>query len=119
MHVSEGADIDAKIHAAFVVVSGNFKGEIRCDQRVEMMPRGKVNGEIITKVLSIHEGATLDGNVQMTSDNGSSRLNSSRSASRSNGNGNGNGSSTTEEAPRKAQRPQRRTRRHRIAPTDR
>jgi cytoskeletal protein CcmA (bactofilin family) len=79
VHVSEGADIDAKIHAAFVVISGNFKGEIRCDQRTELMPRGKVNGEIITKMLSIHEGATLDGSVQMTSEAGSSRLNGSRS----------------------------------------
>jgi cytoskeletal protein CcmA (bactofilin family) len=84
VHISEGADIDAKIHAAFVVVSGNFRGEIRCDQRTELMPRGKVSGEIITKILSIHEGATLDGSVQMTSESGTTRLNGSRS-SRSNG----------------------------------
>ena len=87
VHVSEGADIDAKIHAAFVVIAGNFKGEVRCDQRTELMPRGKVTGEIITKMLSIHEGAILDGNVQMTSESGSSRLSSSRSAGRANGNG--------------------------------
>ena len=98
VHISEGADIDAKIHAAFVVVSGNFKGEIRCDQRTELMPRGKVTGEIITKVLSIHEGATLDGNVQMTSEGGSSRL-STRGASRATtANGNGNGHSTDDAA---------------------
>jgi cytoskeletal protein CcmA (bactofilin family) len=90
VHVSEGADIDAKIHAAFVVISGNFKGEIRCDQRTELMPRGKVNGEIITKMLSIHEGATLDGSVQMTTDN-TTRLNGSRSRS--------NGSSAEAETP--------------------
>ena len=102
VHVSEGADVDAKIHATFVIISGNFKGEIRCDQRTEMMPRGKVTGEIITKALSIHEGATLDGNVQMTSESSSSRL-SSRSSSRSNGNGNGNGNgaSATEEVSEK------------------
>jgi cytoskeletal protein CcmA (bactofilin family) len=93
VHVSEGADVDAKIHATFVIISGNFKGEIRCDQRTEMMPRGKVTGEIITKALSIHEGATLDGNVQMTSESGSSRLSTRSSASRTNGNGH----STTEE----------------------
>jgi cytoskeletal protein CcmA (bactofilin family) len=98
VHVSEGADVDAKIHATFVIISGNFKGEIRCDQRTEMMPRGKVTGEIITKALSIHEGATLDGNVQMTSESGSTRLSSSRSASRSNGT-NGNGHTATEETP--------------------
>ena len=68
VHVAEGAEMDAKIHAAFVVISGNFKGEIRCEQRVELMPRGRVTGEIVTKILSIHEGATLDGSVQMTSE---------------------------------------------------
>jgi cytoskeletal protein CcmA (bactofilin family) len=74
VQIAEGADVDAKIHAGFVVVSGGFKGEIKCDQRVELMPRSRVSGEIITKVLSIHEGATLDGGVQMTSDT-VSRLN--------------------------------------------
>jgi cytoskeletal protein CcmA (bactofilin family) len=88
VHVSEGADIDAKIHAAFVVIAGNFKGEVRCDQRTELMPRGKVSGEIITKILSIHEGAILDGSVHMTSEGGaSSRLNGTRTTTRSNGNG--------------------------------
>ena len=77
VQVSEGADIDAKIHAAFVVISGSFKGEIKCDQRVELMPRSRVTGEIVTKILSVHEGATLDGGVQMTSDT-ASRLNGTR-----------------------------------------
>jgi cytoskeletal protein CcmA (bactofilin family) len=77
VHVAEGAEMDAKVHAAFVVVAGNFKGEIRADQRTELMPRGKVTGEIVTKVLSVHEGATLDGSVQMTSE-GAARLNGAR-----------------------------------------
>jgi len=100
VHVSEGAEIDAKIHASFVVISGNFKGEIRCDQRVELMPRGKVNGEIITKILSIHEGATLDGNVQMTTEN-TARLSGSRSR--------GNGSSVETETPAPAEKRNGRT----------
>jgi cytoskeletal protein CcmA (bactofilin family) len=78
VQIMEGADVDAKVHAAFVVVSGSFKGEIKCDQRVELMPRSRVTGEIVTKVLSVHEGATLDGGVQMTSDT-ASRINGSRS----------------------------------------
>ena len=68
VHVSEGAHVDAKIRALFVVVSGNVRGEIRCEQRVDLLPRSRVNGQVITKVLSVHEGATLDGSVQMTAD---------------------------------------------------
>jgi cytoskeletal protein CcmA (bactofilin family) len=68
VHVSEGAEVDAKIHAAFVVISGSFKGEIRAERKAELMPTSRVSGEVMAKVLSVHEGATLDGTVQMTSD---------------------------------------------------
>jgi cytoskeletal protein CcmA (bactofilin family) len=68
VHVAQGAHVDANIRAAFVVVAGDFKGEIRCDQRCDLLPRSRVTGEVITKVLSIQEGATLDGRVQMSGD---------------------------------------------------
>lgn len=68
VHVSEGAEVDAKIHAAFVVISGSFKGEIRAERKAELMPTSRVTGEVMAKALSVHEGATLDGTVQMTSD---------------------------------------------------
>jgi cytoskeletal protein CcmA (bactofilin family) len=70
VHVSEGAQVEAKIRALFVVVSGNVRGEIRCEQRVDLLPRSRVNGQVITKVLSIHEGAILDGSVQMSGEGG-------------------------------------------------
>jgi cytoskeletal protein CcmA (bactofilin family) len=83
VHVSEGAQVDAKIRALFVVVSGNVRGEIRCEQRVDLLPRSRVNGQVITKVLSVHEGALLDGSVQMTNDGTAVDVTSSPSASRS------------------------------------
>ena len=66
VHVADGAQVDAKVRGAFVVISGNFRGEIRCDQKVELLPRSRVNGEVITRILSVQEGAILDGRVQMT-----------------------------------------------------
>ena len=81
VHVSEGAEVDAKIHAAFVVVSGSFKGEIRADRKAELMPTSRVTGEVVAKALSVHEGATLDGTVQMTSDSARTTA-PSRSSSR-------------------------------------
>ena len=84
VHVSEGAQVDAKIRALFVVVSGNVRGEIRCEQRVDLLPRSRVNGQVITKVLSVHEGAILDGSVQMTADGAAADVQvSSTSRSRS------------------------------------
>ncbi len=67
VHISESAVVDAKISAAFVVISGRFDGEVRCRERLELMPKSRVKGELVTKVLSVHEGAVIDGRVQMTS----------------------------------------------------
>jgi cytoskeletal protein CcmA (bactofilin family) len=66
VHIAEGARVEAKVRAAFVVVAGSFKGEVRCDERLELTPKGKVEGDIVTKSLTISEGATIDGSIQMT-----------------------------------------------------
>jgi cytoskeletal protein CcmA (bactofilin family) len=79
VHVSEGAEVDAKIHAAYVVISGNFKGEVRADRKAELMPTSRVAGDVTAKVLSVHEGAVFDGTVQMTGENARPNA-SSRSA---------------------------------------
>lgn len=81
IHVSEGAEVDAKVHAAFIVVAGTFRGEIRAEEKTELLPKSKISGEVITKALSVHEGATIDGTIQMTSD-------ANRTNTRRNGNGN-------------------------------
>jgi cytoskeletal protein CcmA (bactofilin family) len=70
VHISDGARVEAKIRAAFVVISGSFKGQVRCTERLELMPKSRVEGELITKVLNVHEGAQLDGNIQMTERSG-------------------------------------------------
>ena len=69
VHVAEGAQVDAKIKAAFVVIAGTFQGEIRCEQRVDLLPQSKVTGDINTKVFIVHEGATLDAAISMTGEN--------------------------------------------------
>jgi cytoskeletal protein CcmA (bactofilin family) len=66
VHISEGARVDAKIQAAYVVVAGTFQGQMRCKERLELMPKSKVRGEIATKLLTVHEGAFIDGHLQMT-----------------------------------------------------
>ncbi len=66
VHVSEGAQVDAKVRAQFVVISGTFKGDMRAEQRVDLLPHSRVSGELTTKMLSVQEGAILDSKVQMT-----------------------------------------------------
>jgi cytoskeletal protein CcmA (bactofilin family) len=66
VHIADGARVDAKVRAAFVIVNGSFKGEVRCSERLELMPKSRVEGAIITKLLTMHEGAIIDGSIQMT-----------------------------------------------------
>jgi cytoskeletal protein CcmA (bactofilin family) len=68
VHIADGARVDAKVRAAFVIVNGSFKGEVRCSERLELMPKSRVEGAIITKLLTMHEGAIIDGSIQMTQD---------------------------------------------------
>ena len=66
IHIADGAVVEAKLKAAFVVIGGTFKGEVRCLERLELLPKSKVQGDVITKSLNIHEGATLDGTIRMS-----------------------------------------------------
>lgn len=65
VHIAEGARVDAKIEAAFIVISGSFKGQIKAGERLELMPKSRVEGELVTKILNVHEGAVVDGSIQM------------------------------------------------------
>jgi cytoskeletal protein CcmA (bactofilin family) len=68
IHISEGAQVEAKIRAAYVVICGSFQGEVRCSERLELLPKSKVSGEIVTKVLNVHEGAVVDGSIRMSAE---------------------------------------------------
>lgn len=66
VHISKGAKVDANIEAAFVVIAGDFTGLVSCQERLELMPTGKFNGAVTTKMLTVHEGAFIDGEIHMT-----------------------------------------------------
>ncbi|HLH74113.1 MAG TPA: polymer-forming cytoskeletal protein [Chloroflexota bacterium] len=64
--VAEGAEVNAKVRAAFVSIAGRFQGQVHCSERLEILPTGRVNAELMTKSFVVHEGAVLEGQVQMT-----------------------------------------------------
>ena len=68
VHIAEGAKVDAKVQAAYVVVAGGFQGQMRCRERLELLPKSRVRGEVTTKLLTVHEGAFIDGHIQMTTE---------------------------------------------------
>jgi cytoskeletal protein CcmA (bactofilin family) len=65
--IAEEAEVDAVITATNVIVAGNVRGTIRCADRFEVLPRGRIIGDINAPVMVVHEGALIAGEVSMSS----------------------------------------------------
>jgi cytoskeletal protein CcmA (bactofilin family) len=65
--IAEEAEVDASVKATSVTVAGNVRGTIRCTQRFELLPHGRVSGDVFSPVIVIHEGAAIVGEIAMTS----------------------------------------------------
>ncbi len=63
--VSEGAKVRANIKAGTVIVGGEITGNVIATQRLEMLPSGRVNGNIKTAKLQIADGVVFEGNCEM------------------------------------------------------
>jgi cytoskeletal protein CcmA (bactofilin family) len=64
--VAEEADVEAVIRATNVTVAGSVRGSVHCAERFEVLPRGKVSGEIHAPAIAIHDGAIVAGEISMT-----------------------------------------------------
>jgi cytoskeletal protein CcmA (bactofilin family) len=64
--IAEEANVDAVIRAANVTVAGNVRGSVHCTERFEVLPRGKVSGDIHSPAIAIHDGATVVGDISMS-----------------------------------------------------
>jgi cytoskeletal protein CcmA (bactofilin family) len=64
--IAEEAEVDAVISASRVTVAGNVRGSITCADRFEILPRGRVAGDVRAPVIIIHEGALIAGEIAMT-----------------------------------------------------
>jgi cytoskeletal protein CcmA (bactofilin family) len=63
--LADGADVDATIEADRVVVAGLLKGTVRCGGRFEVLPTGRVSGDVQSPTLVVHEGAIVTGQLRM------------------------------------------------------
>ena len=62
--------IDANIQASSIVISGEIRGTVIAHQRIDVVPSGKVIGNIQSPVVVIHEGGIFEGDCRMLSVNG-------------------------------------------------
>lgn len=61
----ETAVIDSNIHASHVIISGEVKGKIVAEKRIEIHAPGKVLGNLKAPSITIDEGVVFEGNCQM------------------------------------------------------
>jgi len=66
VYILDEATVAAEVHAKNVVVSGRYDGEVICESRFEVLPTGRVQGSVRAPVLIVHDGAEINGSIQMT-----------------------------------------------------
>jgi cytoskeletal protein CcmA (bactofilin family) len=64
--VAEGAIIVARVAAQRIVVAGTIEGMVDCSGLLEILPTGRVSGDVSAPALVVHEGATVEGDLTMT-----------------------------------------------------
>ena len=64
--VAEGAEVDAALASDSIVVAGMTKGSVRAQSRFEVLPSGRVAGDIVSPTLVVHEGAVMAGQLRMS-----------------------------------------------------
>ena len=69
--VAEDAEVDATLQAAHVVVAGLVRGSVRCLERFEVLPRGRISGDVQAPRVVIHDGAVVTGRVSMSEESAS------------------------------------------------
>ena len=63
--IGESGSVHAKLSVRRLVVHGSVTGEIAAKERVEVGPTGSIEGSVSTPKLKVHEGARINGKVEM------------------------------------------------------
>jgi cytoskeletal protein CcmA (bactofilin family) len=63
--IGQAARIHANVVANTVLIAGEVKGDIEAVERLELTSTSKVKGDIVTALISVAEGAKLNGKISM------------------------------------------------------
>src|SRR5215217_7199098 len=65
LFVAAEARVDGTVRARNVTLAGEIKGNLHCEERLEILPGGAARGDVNTGALVVHEGAFIDSRFQM------------------------------------------------------
>ena len=63
--IGENAKVNADIKAQSIIIAGEVRGDVEASDRLEMLPTGKLYGNIKTKKLKMADGVVFEGSCQM------------------------------------------------------
>ena len=63
--IADGSNCKASVSATEVAVEGHIQGDVQATERVEILPSGRITGDIIAARMSMADGASIDGHVQI------------------------------------------------------
>ena len=66
--VSEHASIIGEVRCANMVVNGRISGPVYCSELIELQPKARIVGDVHYKLLELHGGAVVSG--QLTHEGG-------------------------------------------------
>jgi len=64
--VGPNGRVDAEVFAREIVVHGKVKGNLNGRDRVQISQTGRANGNVVTRRISVDDGAEIHGNVEIT-----------------------------------------------------
>lgn len=64
LFIGESGYVNSEIDARKVIIAGEVKGNIKASEKIELLSAGKINGDIVTKILKVEEGATFIGSSE-------------------------------------------------------
>lgn len=74
--IEEGATIEAEVKADEVIIQGKVHGRLEAKIRCELYPQSRFEGDIVSPVLVINEGAQFNGRSIMSQNNAANTTNS-------------------------------------------
>lgn len=63
--IGETAIVESQIHVSHIIISGEVRGNIIAENRIEIHQPGKVFGNIQAPIVTIDEGVIFEGSCQM------------------------------------------------------
>lgn len=64
LFIDKTAQVEAKIKAGSVIISGTIKGDIEAVDKVEMLPTARIYGNVMAAKIKMNDGVIFEGHLK-------------------------------------------------------